>query len=138
MYIQTKDYITRITTSKLSLMIEKDNTVIADADKFACDIIKGYLGRLYMIDDEFAKTGVARNYQLLNWGLNIALYTLYQRTADEDVPEKVIKNFDDTISELADLSKGKTAINLDRVTDAEGESKRMRRMGSRTPRTHDI
>lgn len=137
MYIKRTDYYSRITEDKLTLLVAGSASILTDADNFACGIIKGYLGKKYKIADEFAKTGTERNFQVLNWAIDIALYIIYQRTSDTEVPEKVIKNRDDATTELVDISVGKAQLDIERVTtEPTGEVKTTLRMGSKTPRTH--
>jgi len=153
MYIQKEDYRTRITSELLKMVTEQDGgleeDILSDADKFATGIIATYAGVLYDINSEFDKSGADRNYLILGWGVNIAVYILYQRIADEQVPDKVIKNYDDTINDLQALSKGNLPVNLPPVTDSTGsgpatsgdgsitlQNTGLRRMGSRTPRSH--
>jgi hypothetical protein len=138
MYITDSDFRTRITDQKLALLIQSDSSILEDSDRIATDTIKGYLGAIYDLSAEFAKKGTARNYLIVNWAVNIALYIIYQRRPDADVPQKVIKNHDDTISELADISKGKASVNITRLTSSEGTVIAKRRIGSAKPRSHNL
>lgn len=138
MYLEKEDYRTRITMARLDMITEKDPNLLSDADKFARDIIRGYLGKIYDIDGEFVKTANNRDGMVLNWAINIASYIIYQRVPDADVPEKVIKNYDDTITILAEVSRGKTPVNLTRLENTDGQPVTMRRIGSATPRTHQL
>jgi phage gp36-like protein len=138
MYLEKEDYRTRITMARLDMITEKDPNLLTDADKFARDIIRGYLGKIYDIEGEFVKTQNSRDGMVLNWAINIASYIIYQRVPDADVPEKVIKNYDDTITILAEVSRGKTPVNLPRLENTDGEPITMRRIGSAAPRTHQL
>ena len=116
--------------------------ILADTSKTAVDIITGYAYTIYDITPEFSKIGIARNYQILNWAINIALYLIYQRIEDYDVPAKVIKNWDDTTEDLQKLSVGKFQINLPPAPPptssdtGNGTGTGLRRIGSSAPRTH--
>ena len=146
MYVTKQDYKTRITDDLLNIIIEqedgKDIDILDDASKFAEDMLLGYAGSFYDVAGEFAKVGNARNYFVLNWALNIAAYIIYQRVADDQVPEKVIKNYDDTIADLQKVANEDLAINLPPApsddTDPTTQNEGIRRMGSKTPRDHSL
>lgn len=138
MYVEKIDYRTRITMNRLDLLTEKDPALLGDANKFSCDIISGHLGKIYDIASEFEKTLDARNGMILSWAINIATYLIYQRAADNDVPEKVIKNYDDTLKILGEVSNGKRPVNLARLSEASGDPVTMRRIGSAAPRSHNL
>ncbi len=154
MYIVKIDYKSRISKELLNLILtrivadaegEDEAAILTDTSKTAVDMITGYACKLYDITPEFSKTGTARNYQILNWAINIALYLIYQRIEDYDVPAKVVKNWDDTTEDLQKLSVGKFQINLPPAPSAdggngnnEGTGTGLRRIGSATPRTHKM
>ena len=55
---------------------------------------------------------------------NVCLYILYERVDDDDVPARVIKNYNDTIETLQDVSRDKLTVGLPRRkedTDGDGE-----------------
>lgn len=152
MYVIKSDYKNRISTDLLDKIIqegaENGDDILAHASKTAEDTISSRAGVLYDINPEFAKTTTDRNFLVLMWALNIAIYIIYQRIDDEEVPEKVVKNYDDTMDELADISKGKSSINLppkpadeDEGTGAGDEQAStsgtgLRRFGSAAKRSH--
>lgn len=150
MYVTKADYKGRISTVLLDMLIAEDATgIIANASRSAEDTINSLAGRLYDIPGEFAKLGTARNHFVLNMGLSIALYTIYQISDDEEVPEKVIKNYDDTINDLTKISTGKMTLNLppavvdDESDPGDGETSSTtglgsRRLGSAPKRSHRI
>ena len=138
MYVEKTDYRTRITTTRLDLLTEKDPLVLEDANKFACDIISGHLGKIYDLAEEFAKTLGARNGMVLDWAINLATYIIYQRAADSEVPEKVVKNYDDMLKILGEVSNGKRPVNLIRLKETSGDPVTMRRIGSAAPRSHSL
>lgn len=138
MYVQKNDYLTRITEQRLNILIQQNEEILSDANNFACEIIRGYLGSLYSIDDEFKKSGNQRNGLILHWAINIGLYILYQRAADSTVPEKVIKNYDDTIAYLEKVASGKTQISLPRKNTETGNIKTILKIGSDIPRSHKL
>lgn len=66
----------------------------------------------YKIEEEFDKEGNERSRSVIFHMKNIMIYILYDRVPSDDVPEKVIKNYNDTIETLRQISKGKLFINL--------------------------
>ncbi|MGN6604551.1 MAG: phage protein Gp36 family protein [Ginsengibacter sp.] len=155
MYVEQTDYKGRISSSLLDILIAEDPAgIIADASAEAEGTIATFAGVLYDIAPELAKTAAARNGYLLSLAKSIGLYFIYQRADDEDVPEKVIKNYDDAMHDLEKISIGKKLLALPPVPVVVGESGvtdgtdtvegvgtqgvGLLRIGSQTKRTHQI
>lgn len=151
MYIQKTDYIGRITMSLLDILLAEDSTGILDAaSKEAEDIIASMAGVLYDIAPELSETGNARNGYILGLAKSIGLYFIYQRADDEEIPQKVIKNYDDAMNDLERISTGKKALALpakpgdDGASTGEGDEgvattgTGLYRIGSQKKRTHMI
>lgn len=150
MYVNKADYKGKITLSLLDLLlIEDEEAILQMSSKIAEDTIATTAGVLYNVVDELVKTGAARNYYLLNLAIDIALYNIYQRSDDEQIPEKIIKNRDDALDDLQKISIGKQALNLPpKTNDATTSSSNdetiavggtgLRRIGSQPKRTHHI
>ena len=73
----------------------------------------------------------------MRWTIAIVIYTIYARIPDDEVPERVIKDYDDAIRELELIQQGRLSCTLTLNTDSEGETVSRIRMGSNDPRTHD-
>jgi hypothetical protein len=88
---------------------------------------------------EFAKTGANRNQALLRWVKCLVLYYLYERIPDALVPERVIKNYDDTMEMLNKISDGKMNCTLAQLqesdTDGNAEPLTKTRWGSQPVRS---
>jgi hypothetical protein len=154
MYIQKTDYTGRITMSLLDILIVEDpDNIINAASKEAEDIIASMAGVLYDIAPELAKTANDRNGYILSLGKSIGLYFIYQRADDEEIPQKVIKNYDDAMDDLEKISTGKKVLALPAkpviigdsgTTPGEGdegvstEGQGLRRMGSQLRRSHRV
>lgn len=154
MYLLKTDYAGRITASLLDILIVEDATgIIASASKEAEDIIASMAGVLYDIAPEFAKLATNRNGYILSLAKSIGLYFIYQRADDEDIPQKVIKNYDDAMNDLERISTGKKVLALppkpvvagdsgnttgegDEAVATEGEG--LRRIGSQLRRSHTV
>ncbi len=112
------------------------------ASSEAESVVRDYLIK-YAIDDELAKLGDDRHKSVVFYIKNICLYILYERIEDDDVPDRIIKNYDDTIETLRDISKGKLTIGLPLAqidTDGDGIPDTYRtqfRWGSEPKRKYD-
>lgn len=150
MYVTKADYKGKISVDLLNLLLAEDeSTILAMSSNIAEDTISSTAGVLYDTATELAKTSTARNYYLLNLAIDIALYIIYQRSDDEQIPEKVVKNHDDAINDLQKISVGKISIALPPKAaedDSTGEGEEgvktggtgLRRIGSQPKRTHQI
>lgn len=142
-YIQIEDYKIAITSELLDIVTEADADTLEYADKMATDMIAGYLGAKYDLQGEFAKTAKDRNYQILFWSVTIALYIIFQRIGDSKVPDKIIKNYDDTIKTIEEIGKGKIPVNLELKKTADeltgtDQLNNFRRIGSEPKRSHHV
>ena len=142
MYIQIGDYKSQITTELLDIITEAESEMLVQADKFSTDTIDGYIGHRYDLSQEYVKTEYDRNYQVLTWAIYLSLYSLFHRVADSRVPEKVIKDYDDTIEELKQIGAAKVNVNLElKVTtndDGDESKNNLRRIGYEAKRSHHI
>lgn len=154
MYIVKADYKTIISTPLLDTIIrESENDDGTDllqvASKIAEDTIITKAGVLYDIMPEFTKAGTDRNFMILSLAISIAGYWLYQRIDDEQVPEKVIKNYNDALTTLEQVSIGKEPMLLPPRNDGGGstgggdegvttDGTGLRRIGSQPRRTHQM
>lgn len=154
MYLVKADYKNRISTDLLNIIIAESGNngddILATVSKIAEDTISTLAGVLYSLTAEYAKTGAQRNHLILSWALSIACYEIYQRIPDESVPEKVIKNYNDTITSLEKCSMGKYPLALppraedtpavagagDEITTTDGNG--LRRIGSLPRRTNNM
>jgi phage gp36-like protein len=92
------------------------------ASSEAQSVVRDYLIK-YDIDAELAKTLDDRHKSVVFYVKNICLYILYERIEDDDVPDRIVKNYNDTIETLRDISKGKLTIGLPLAqidTDGDG------------------
>jgi hypothetical protein len=155
MYIEKADYKSRISTDLLDKIItEGDDTgddILTAASKMAEDTIATQAGVLYDILPEFDKTGLQRNHLIVKWALSLAVYEAIQRLDDESIPDKHIKNHDDTMDDLKQVALGKYPLNLPpRPPDTVGhkggdgdetvitEGKGLRRVGSQAKRSQRV
>lgn len=151
MYIIKQDYASRINLDLLNQIVDTaeqvEEEILTTIDRIATDTIATYAGVLYDTTGEFAKSGAARNYLLVRWAMDISVYEMYQRTDDEEIPEKVIKNYNDAMEDLQAVANGKLPLALpprvqntnDTDTGDIGiQGSGLRRIGSKPKRTHDM
>ena len=137
-FITYNDYQASKSSRILDLLTEDNDALLDSAELTAIGIVYDRLSDKYNLNAEFAKTASARNTSLMRWVIAISIYLIYARVPDDNVPERVIKDYDDTLKELEQLQQGKLGCTLQRITDTEtGEVKTRFRMGNDTPRSHD-
>lgn len=125
-----EDLIDKIREYRLDQITDGDDELVNNAMATAESMISNYLhGPGY--DTVAIMSG--RDLTVLNWAKYIALYQLYERIPDEQVPERVVKNYDDTLSSLRQASDGRLSLNLPRRYTPEGKKKTKFRWGG-TPR----
>lgn len=151
MYLVKTDYAARISMALLDILIaENPQAIIEATSNEAQSTIATFVGVLYDIAGELAKTGADRNGYILSLAKSIGLYFIYQRADNETIPEKVIKDYDDAMKALEKISTGSKVVDLppkvvvvgegtEGTTDNAGtEGTGLRRMGSATKKTHQI
>jgi hypothetical protein len=156
MYVVKTDYKTIISTALLDTIIKEAEAdtgedILQTVNRIAEDTIAIKAGVLYNIVSELSKTGMDRNFMILSLAISIAGYWLYQRIDDEEVPAKVVKNYNDAINTLDQISRGKEPLNLapkpaqgntdngsgageEVITDGSG----LWRIGSQPRRSHQV
>ena len=125
----------------LDQVFESSDDVFLKAVFEAQSIVEDYL-QSYDLTKEFDKTGFDRQGSLVFYIKNLTLYILYQRIEDDDVPERIIKNYNDTIDTLREIALGKLPIALPlkaNDTDADGHPDSFKtrfRWGGESPREY--
>ena len=146
-YLKQVDLQSSIRDHRLEHILDNtDSNNTTDAFELASSeaqsVVRDYLIK-YAIDDELEKTLNDRHKSVVFYIKNICLYILYERIEDDDVPDRIIKNYDDTIETLRDISKGKLTIGLPLAqidTDGDGTPDAHRtkfRWGSEPKRKYD-
>jgi hypothetical protein len=90
----------------------------------------------YDIDGELAKTTTSRNRELLRMVVNITAYYLYNTVPDDDIPQRIIDNFNMELKNIDAIVKGRYCT-LNTLEDSAGETKTNFRSGSDDLRSHD-
>ena len=138
MFLTLADYQERISDSDLEQITEGNSTRRDSATKSAAGMIKEKLGGRYDVEPELAKTGTQRNEALRIWMLALACYFLYARIPDDQIPERIVKDYDDAMSDLDKIASGKIRTSLPEKTAEDGTVKRAFRMGSNEARSHNM
>ncbi len=108
-----------------ALLDEEELTAMEEA--------KSYLSSRYLIDEDFAKTGDARNRLLVLKVVDVALYNIYARLNPKQVPDLRLKRYDDAMTWFSDVNEAK--INPD-FTKPEDGTKNHVQYGSNKKREH--
>lgn len=132
------DFEGKISSNILEQITGGDDLLLDSAEKTAKGIITDLLSGNYDLDVEFDKEPDSRHDNLLNWMLNLSTYLLYDRIPDDEIPERVVKDYDDTMDTLIQIARGKTPTTLTPIEVEEGVSKRNFRMGSNEKRNHKM
>lgn len=136
-FLTSQDFLTRINDRVLELLTHNSDNPVELAANEACGIIRDRLFDKYRIDAELSKTGSSRNAVLIRYALSIAVYSLYSKAPDEEIPERVVKDYDDAMEDLRLISQGKLSSTLPLNTDSDGNTTVKIRMGSNEPRSHN-
>lgn len=138
-FLTTDDFKLKLSVDILNQILQLDNSILDDAEQQAIAIIEDNLSPNFDIETELAKTATDRHKNLIRWMLNLTLYFVYERVPDDQVPERVVKNYDDTIAEIELIARGKKNTTLERVVDEEtDEIHTTFRYGSNPPRGHNL
>ena len=135
-FISYQDYETLIQDQHLNQIIDYDNFLLDKAENDAVAEVRSYLHDYYKTETIFAQTGENRASIVVNWCKYVVLYKIYDRVPDEFVPERVVKNYDDTIKTLEKIAEGQRGVDLPRRETEEGEASTKFRWGSQPKRTH--
>lgn len=119
-FITKPDYYTGKRQSVIDQLIDDDDTILDKAENFAENVVRNHLHH-YDVDTIFSAVGDDRDDMVLQWCINIGLYRIYERADDSFVPESVIKNYDDTMTDLDKISQGRKQVDLPRKLEGEDE-----------------
>lgn len=140
MFIDQTDLKSTIRDSRLQKIIDNDSTVFDQAASEAEAYVKNSLFQHYDTTTIFGTVAEGRPVLVVLWVKRIALYLIYQRIPDEEVPDRIIDNYEETIEYLKAVAAGDRAVDLPRRTETnesgEPEKKTKFRWGSLPQRSH--
>ena len=116
-FLTRDDYPSKIDLALLDQITGEDDTILDQTESDAAQAIIDRIGDKYKVEAELGKSGDGRNRSLIRWMLNISVYYLYGRVADADIPDRVVKDYDDTKRDLEKIAAGKLSCTIDRITD---------------------
>lgn len=137
-YIDKAEYEIRVATEILDQITGGDDTILDDAESDTMQLITDRLSSKFKITEEFVNTGEDRNRTVVRWMIVISLYFVYGRVADDDIPPRVVKDYDDALRDLDKVAAGKMGLSIARQTDETGATKGSFYISSETPRDHDM
>lgn len=135
-FIDKSDYSRLIRSNRLDEILDADDALLDEAEKDAIAEVSDYLAEYYDVDQIFSQSGSSRNRNALNWTRRVVMYMIYERVPDQLVPERIIKNYDDTIRTLEKIAAGKINAELPRKMDEESKARTKFRWGSQNARSH--
>lgn len=137
-FITQGDYDTWIGPQMLKQIIGTNYALLEPSERIAEQMVRDAVTGKYNISQELTQAGDNRNQTLLRWMLSIATYFIYHDIADQDVPERVLKDYDDVRKELDLIAAGKRGVALLPLTGADGQPSTAFTWGSQSARTHDF
>jgi len=128
----------RIPAQILAQITGGDDTRISTAETQAIGIITDLLSGNYDTTAEFAKTDTDRHASLLMWTVSLTCYYLYAHIADTQTPDRIVKDYDDTLKSLSNIALGKLPTTLAPLLNDNGTTKRVVRFGFNQIRNHEL
>lgn len=128
----------RINPSILAQITGGDDDIIDAAEADAIGLVRDQLTGMYDIAEELIKTGNDRHAALKLWLVSLTCYFLYAHIPDDEVPERIIKDYNDTKTDLNQIALGKMPTTLTPIINDDGTSKRVVRYGFNDKRSHEI
>lgn len=118
--IPLKDYQVYLQEKRLSMIIEDDSALVESAEATAMQIVDDHLYPYYDTEEIFSN--IDDHLSVKRWIMIIVIYLIYERIPDALVPNRVVKNYDDTLGMLFKISDGKGVVNLPRLKhDVDGK-----------------
>jgi hypothetical protein len=137
-FLTTDDFLLKLPEDIRNQITGGDDTIIDEAESQATAIIQDAFFEKYDLGAEFAKTGTDRHVNLLRWVLNLTIYFIYERIPANQVPERIVKNYDDTIVEIKNVEAGKRNTTLAKLIREDNLRKETNfRWGAEKPRKHN-
>ncbi len=137
-YLTYKDFLNHLGKPALEQIIDGNSDLLDNSEQIAIGVIRDLLGGMYDIEAELELAGTNdRHMPFVFWSLNLAAYELYRQIPDDEVPERAIKDYDDTMQTLRNIGLGKTPTRMKPISGTDG-AKRVFRMNSNDSKTHNM
>ena len=131
MFITTADFRTQLRDVNLNRIIDGDESILVEACQAAQDTLSNYLSTRFDVNVIFTQS--PRNAYILQLGVTIAKYLLYERLPGATTPTKLDEKYKLAIQELRDLRDGKGGAGLP-IRIIEGEPAYTMKMGGEPKR----
>jgi hypothetical protein len=139
-FVTAADYKSKINSDHLRQILDDpdytEDQILTEAEEYAMAEVLDALTGTYDVEAIFEATGSDRPKNVLRWITIIVIYYLYERIPDDFVPDRVVKNYNDTMDTLDAISDGKKKVSLPVLADEEGNVSTKFRSGSQTARSH--
>lgn len=138
-YITRSDYIPRITERRLKQILdnsEDHDELLNTAEQTAISMVRDRIFERYDVKEIFSRTGEERHKQVVRYTINIVLYIIYERVPDAVTPNRIIKNYDETLVYLDEVNKGVISMDLPRKIIEASKPVTRFRGGSNKRRSH--
>lgn len=133
-YILLTDLLMSISENAIDKITRNNETKLEDCEEIAIGYLTEKLSSMFQIAGEFSNS--SRNATVVRWCVHLMVYFLYQAVPDNDIPERVIKNYDDVVREIERVASGRDACSLPRVTTS-GEVRTRLRWSAEKKRSHN-
>ena len=134
-FLETNEFKGTIADAVLTKLSGTDNVNLEKAEQLAISELSCLYSK-YDIAAELAKTSTNRNTELVRILVAITAYYLYNTVIDDDIPERISKNFEKEYKQIIAICKG-LAATFDTLTNDDGDTVTRFRSGSDTARSHD-
>lgn len=124
-YITTPDWINAIQDVNLQQLINNNSAIQAASALLAIAEARSYLVQKFDVDAELAKTGTARDAQMVSTIIDIAIYHLHKRISPRNIPELRLTQYENAVAWLKMCAFGDVMPNLGRTTENLGNRIRM-------------
>lgn len=137
-FLTINDFEVKLAAYIRNQITDNNDLLFDDAEAQATAVIQDAFFDKYDLDYEFSLTGADRHKNLKRWMLNLVLYFVYERIHDNQVPERIVKNYDDTVNEIKLIEQGKRNTSLRKlIRDDNQRAETNFRWGSLPPRIHN-
>ena len=118
-FLTVADFVLKVPEYIRNQITDTNDAILDDAELHATAIIQDAFFDKYDLNAEFMLTEEDRHKNLLRWMLNLSLYFIYERIPDNQVPERVVKNYDDTMQEIKLIEQGKRNTSLTKLINED-------------------
>lgn len=136
-FLEERDYEVFISPTALQKVMRMNSNQETDSEFLAYSYVNDKLTASFKISDEIKKKGDERNPTLVRWMTILAIYFLYQTIPDDEIPDRIVKNYDDVTKEIQRVASGKDNTTLTAVLDSDGNTVTNFQWHSEARRTHN-